>query len=101
MADRTFFTGPAVVGRMLGNRMLQGKARADWGRFEALQKAGFKLDPEADMSYYIFERLGGHYMDVGASGKIARGEVSSLRPKQGSQAPASLRKSPISPIMVV
>ncbi|KAJ4345202.1 uncharacterized protein N0V89_011331 [Didymosphaeria variabile] len=76
VADRLFFSGPAVLGRTMGNKVLRNKAEKAWERFEALKRAGFRIDEEGDMSYYIFERLGGHYMDVGASAKISKGLVS-------------------------
>lgn len=55
--------------------VLQGKARQEPERFDALEKAGFLLDRDGDMIYQIFERFGGHYMDVGASKKISSGMV--------------------------
>lgn len=58
--------------------MLKDKALNDLDRVAALENAGFKLDHEADITWYIFERLGGYYMDVGASAKIALGEVSPI-----------------------
>lgn len=78
VGDRLFFTGPSVLGRLMGNAMLHGKARADPERFNALEKAGFKVDREPELSWYLFERFGGHYMDVGTSAKIAKGLVSVL-----------------------
>jgi hypothetical protein len=75
VADRLFFTGPQVVGRLMGNQMLHGKARKEPERFDALEKAGFKLDREGELSWYLFERFGGHYMDVGTSAKISNGLV--------------------------
>jgi hypothetical protein len=44
-------------------------------RFEALEKAGFKLDRNAVLAELLFERFGGHYVDVGASKKIVDGLV--------------------------
>jgi hypothetical protein len=55
---------------------LHEKIRNDPERFDALERAGFKLDRYGDLMYCMYERFGGHYMDVGASGKIARGQVS-------------------------
>lgn len=59
----------------MGNQMLHGKARADPERFDALEKAVFKLDREPELHWYLFERFGGHYMDVGTSAKISKGLV--------------------------
>lgn len=71
-----FFTGPAVMTRVMAARTLHAKIRANPDRFDALEKAGFLLDRYADMGYVIYVRQGGHYMDVGTSGKIAAGLVS-------------------------
>ncbi|KAH9207921.1 hypothetical protein DL95DRAFT_428905 [Leptodontidium sp. 2 PMI_412] len=51
------------------------KARADPRPFEDLEKAGFKVDHDGDLTYNLFIRFGGHYMDVGASAKIAKGLI--------------------------
>ncbi|KAK7415662.1 hypothetical protein QQX98_005694 [Neonectria punicea] len=71
VSDRLFFSGPAVLGRLMGSRSLNAKARKEPERFDALEKAGFLLDRDGDISYYLFQRFGGHYMDVGTSAKIS------------------------------
>ena len=50
--------------------------RADPDRFDALERKGFKTRRYGDMVYHLNERLGGFYMDVGASAKIIDGRVS-------------------------
>ena len=77
LADMMFFTGPAVMTRLMAGKMLHAKIRQHPERFDALEKAGFLLDRYADMGYVIYVRQGGHYMDVGTSGKIASGLVRS------------------------
>lgn len=62
----------------MGSRSLHAKARKEPERFDALEKAGFLLDRDGDISYYLFQRFGGHYMDVGTSAKIASGLVNFL-----------------------
>ncbi|KAJ5174146.1 uncharacterized protein N7482_000023 [Penicillium canariense] len=74
-ADRLYFSGPLALGRLLGTRHLHAMARADPERFDALERVGFKLDRFGDIFAYLFERFGGHYMDVGASAKIAKGLI--------------------------
>lgn len=44
-------------------------------RFDALEAAGFKLDRYGSIIHHLYNRMGGHYMDVGASDKISRGLV--------------------------
>ena len=56
-------------------RVLNGMAKAEPERFDALEKAGFKCIRYGDIVYQVFDRFGGHYMDVGASAKIANGLV--------------------------
>ncbi|KIY01266.1 uncharacterized protein Z520_02818 [Fonsecaea multimorphosa CBS 102226] len=74
-ADMMFFTGPSVLTPLLAGKMLHAKIRANPDRFDALEKAGFLLDRYADMGKIIFVKQGGHYMDVGTSGKIAQGLI--------------------------
>jgi hypothetical protein len=57
--------------------ILQSMAKEDPKRYDALARAGFKTDPYGDLILHLYERFGGHYMDVGASAKIADGLVSS------------------------
>ena len=51
-------------------------AEAELERFQALARTGFKVDIFGDIARNQYERLGGHYMDVGCSAKIAKGLVS-------------------------
>jgi hypothetical protein len=44
-------------------------------RFDALERAGFRVERFGDLWKVLSERLGGHYMDVGCSAKIAAGLV--------------------------
>lgn len=50
-------------------------ARAEPERWEALENAGFKVDPYGDIQEAINIKLGGHYIDVGTSAKISKGYV--------------------------
>jgi hypothetical protein len=52
---------------------------AEKPRFDALEAAGFKLDRYGSIIHHLYNRMGGHYMDVGTSAKISRGLVR-LRP---------------------
>lgn len=69
-------TGPLALGRLMSNIALNAMASAEPDRFDALEKAGFKVIRYGDIIYQLFERFGGHYVDVGASAKIAKGLVS-------------------------
>jgi hypothetical protein len=50
-------------------------AAAEPERYVALERVGFKVDPFGSITYQLYERFGGHYVDVGASAKIAAGLV--------------------------
>ena len=69
-------TSPLAVARLTSMLVLNGMAKTEPERFDALESAGFKLIRYGDIVYQVFERFGGHYMDVGASAKIAQGLVS-------------------------
>jgi len=51
-------------------------ARQEPERFDALQRAGFLTERYGSMTHHIYNLFGKHYMDVGASAKIAKGLVS-------------------------
>jgi hypothetical protein len=76
MSDRGMFSGPVSVSRLLSLRAFTAMAKAQPERWEALEKAGFKVDPYGDIQEAINIRLGGHYIDVGTSAKISKGLVS-------------------------
>lgn len=75
LADKLGFSPPHAVLRVIGMSVMHSFARRDMARFEALEKVGFKVSVFGDPVYHLMERLGGHYMDVGASAKIAAGKV--------------------------
>jgi hypothetical protein len=52
-------------------------AQNDSERFDSLERAGFNVERYGDIIQIIYGRMGGHYMDVGVSAKIAQGLVSS------------------------
>jgi thioredoxin reductase len=76
IADRIAYSNPLAIGRLSNMRILHKMADEEPERFDALEKANFKLIRHGDIVYQLFERFGGHYMDVGASQKIADGLVS-------------------------
>ena len=78
IADQDMLTVPLAVSRLVSMLVLHGMARAEPERFDALEKAGFKTVRYGDIIYQVFDRFGGHYMDVGASAKIANGLVRPL-----------------------
>lgn len=80
LGDMLSFTYPNAVYRLIGQATFHGFARMFPSHFEGLQKAGFRVDVFGDPVYHLVERLGGHYIDVGVSAKIADGKVSRQPP---------------------
>lgn len=76
LADTLSNTNPIPVTRLISRYALHNMAKKESDRFDALEKAGFLLIRYGDIIHQLYERFGGHYMDVGASAKIAKGLVS-------------------------
>ena len=75
VADRAFLTQPLAINDLVAKVVLHSMAQKEPERNEGLSKAGFKIDPFGSLAYNLYERNGGHYMDVGASEKISQGLV--------------------------
>ncbi|KAH8820696.1 dimethylaniline monooxygenase (N-oxide forming) [Xylogone sp. PMI_703] len=75
VADNTGFSAPLAVGRLIAMAGLHHAAAQEPERFGGLRKAGFKVEQFGDIHHHLYERLGGHYIDVGASAKIAKGLI--------------------------
>ncbi|KAF4161488.1 hypothetical protein CNMCM6936_003329 [Aspergillus lentulus] len=74
-SDRTLFAGPLAVSRLTTMAALNTQAQAEPERFAALERAGFRTERYGDLIGLLSERFGGHYIDVGASAKIAQGLI--------------------------
>ncbi|KAK5033316.1 hypothetical protein LTS07_003618 [Exophiala sideris] len=74
-ADRESYSMPYAITRHMSRKALHAAAAKEPERFDALERAGFKVEPYGDIMYHICEKLGGHYMDVGCSDKIAKGLI--------------------------
>ena len=75
LADRLTMSNPTSITRLMVLNSLTGMAQEEPERYDALERAGFKTERFGDMYQHLYERFGGHYMDVGASAKIAQGLV--------------------------
>lgn len=80
LADKLLSTGPTAVGRLIVVSTLHQMAASEPERFEALQKAGFSVEPKGDITFHLSDKPGGYYMDTGTSKKIADGRVSETPP---------------------
>lgn len=76
LADKLGYSFPPGVMGLLFKGFLNHKAMGEPERFDALEKAGFKVERYGNLANNIYNRYGGHYVDVGASRKIANGLVS-------------------------
>ncbi|KAL9560680.1 hypothetical protein ACKAV7_015171 [Fusarium commune] len=75
VSDRAMFTPPVSIARLLSFKTFHAMARSQPERYEALERAGFRVDPFGDIQDAINIRLGGHYIDVGTSAKIGKGLI--------------------------
>ena len=76
LSDRVHKSLPVVVTRHLAKGGVRMLASKEPERFDALERAGFKVERYGDLYSCLYERRGGHYLDVGASKKISDGLVS-------------------------
>ena len=77
LADKIGLTEPMAIQDLMSQAGMHAQARQEPERFDALEKAGFKTERYGSITHHLYNRMGGHYMDVGASAKIAKGLVSS------------------------
>ncbi|KAF5636969.1 dimethylaniline monooxygenase (n-oxide forming) [Fusarium tjaetaba] len=75
ISDRAMFTQPVSIARLLSSKTFHAMARSQPERYDALERAGFRVDPFGDIQDAINIRLGGHYIDVGTSAKIGKGLI--------------------------
>ena len=75
VADREEYTYPNKILREIVNSAVHTGISAHPERFDALEHAGFQLERFGDIYYNLYVRFGGHYVDIGASDRIARGEI--------------------------
>ena len=79
-SDRSTMLPPMAVARLLSNQYMAGRMAADPSLFNDLDRAGFLVDRNVDVMQILFERGGKHYVDIGASRKIADGLVGHITP---------------------
>ena len=75
VADREQATQPYKIQREMANRRIHGLIAAYPERFDALEKAGFKVDRPGDLLTNLYIRAGGHYVDIGNCDRIVNGDV--------------------------
>ncbi|KAK5166750.1 hypothetical protein LTR04_000461 [Oleoguttula sp. CCFEE 6159] len=73
--DRIFMSQPTSILHRATMASITALASADSERFDSLERAGFRVERYADLWHCVYERFGGHYLDVGASAKIVDGSI--------------------------
>ncbi|KAF5002470.1 hypothetical protein FDECE_10629 [Fusarium decemcellulare] len=73
--DKWFFSSPLAIERVIMREVARQMALQDKDKFEKLEKNGFNVYREADLTQILFERAGRHYMDVGVSQMIIDGKI--------------------------
>ncbi|OAP65007.1 hypothetical protein AYL99_00979 [Fonsecaea erecta] len=63
-ADREQYSMPYALTRLLSRKALHGMAAKEPERFDALERAGFRVERYGDIMWHICEKMGGHYMDI-------------------------------------
>jgi hypothetical protein len=74
-ADRQVMAMPITITRAASLHGSRALASLEPERFDSLERAGFRVERYGDLWKLLSDRLGGHYMDVGASKKISAGLV--------------------------
>ena len=75
LSDELLFTHPTSIARLLAKKKFDTYARSVPEYWEALERAGFRVEPYGDLIETLSVHLGRHYLDVGTSAKIAQGLV--------------------------
>ena len=75
LADMLGVSNPFPVVRLASLVALNAQVDRQPERFDALERAGFDVERYGDIITTLYEHFGRHYMDVGASAKIAQGLV--------------------------
>ncbi|KAF2095271.1 flavin-containing monooxygenase [Rhizodiscina lignyota] len=74
-ADRAMLSTPTVVRRLLTLRATEMFQRMTPDYYERLEGMGFRIDKNADIWQCLYERIGGHHIDVGVGEKVAQGLI--------------------------
>ncbi|KAE9368341.1 putative flavin-containing monooxygenase [Stipitochalara longipes BDJ] len=75
VGDRESLTQPMAIVDLLSQLNLHHLTDVEHPRFDGLEAAGFKLDRYGSIIHHLYNRMGGHYIDVGTSAKIAKGLI--------------------------
>ncbi|PWY77017.1 flavin-containing monooxygenase [Aspergillus heteromorphus CBS 117.55] len=74
-ADRNQYSAPLALNWQLSRLHIRAQIEANPARFDALERAGFRVDRSGDVFAHVHERYGGHYLDVGNCANIVKGLI--------------------------
>lgn len=74
-ADRREYSLPMSFYQNLANNLMKELATQEPEQFQALEQAGFRVQPVPNVVKIMFERQGGHYLDVGGSQMVIDGAI--------------------------
>ena len=75
VADHRGESMPIVVTRLMAMGGLNGQAAVDGKWFDELEEKGFSIARYGDIMWQIYERHGGHYIDMGSCAEILAGRT--------------------------
>ncbi|KIW90660.1 uncharacterized protein Z519_08443 [Cladophialophora bantiana CBS 173.52] len=74
-ADALVACRPNKILRDILKVIHEAAASQEQGRFDDLERAGFRVDRKTPLMDNILSRYGGYYIDIGASSHIVRGDI--------------------------
>ena len=75
VADRIAGTEPHKVSREILKTNFKIAQQVEKERFDALERVGFHVDRDRPLNDGVILRLGGYYIDVGTSARVAKGDI--------------------------
>jgi len=75
ISDLMSISTPTAVTRLMAMRAISKFASEEPERFDSLESQGFRVERNMDLYHCLYERFGGHYLDVGVSKKISDGLI--------------------------
>ncbi|KAF2096611.1 FAD/NAD(P)-binding domain-containing protein [Rhizodiscina lignyota] len=75
VSDSMMIPMPTVLQRAMSMMAITKYANEHKDFYDGLEKQGFKVDRYMDLYHCLYERFGGHYIEVGTSKKIIEGKI--------------------------
>ena len=75
ISDRIFMGLPTFANDQIVQAQINTRLPDLQGYFDSIERRGFRVDRHGDLFEHIYERLGGHHLDVGTAAKIIDGSI--------------------------